>query len=250
MTGQYLLALALFWVVSTFAQEASQMSDTEREIRALETVRLKSPNKTDELSGNVATGALFHLGNGNVLSKPELLTRMNSEVFDDSSEMSDTKFSQIGDDVAIFSYVFKRTHHERPDAVTHQHVRRTLVYQHTASGWQIIASAVSVIPYADLEPQPVDPKLLDTYLGIWQDTPAPATVTLSREGRKLMAQGSNETGKTELLALSDNVFVMRGDPTLITFEKGPDGKVTRTILHDLGGSVQVHERAMIETKHR
>lgn len=249
MTGQSLLAFALVSVVSTFAQEALQMTNTEREIRALETVRLKSPNKTDEWSGNVATGALFHLGNGNVLSKQELLTRMNSEVFDDSSEMSDTKFSQIGD-VAIFSYVFQRTRHDGPGAVTHQHVRRTLVYHRTSSGWQIIASAVSVIPYADLEPQSVDPKVLDTYLGVWQDTPAPSTFTLSRDGRRLMAQGSNETGKTELLALSDNVFVVRGDPTLITFEKGLDGKVTHTILQDLGGSVQVHERAMIDTKHR
>ena len=42
---------------------------------------------------------------------------------------------------------------------------------------------------------------------------------------------------------------MRGDPSLITFEKGPDGKVTRTILHDLGGSVPVHERAMTDRKH-
>lgn len=249
MTGQSLLAFALFSIVSTFAQEAPQMTNAEREIRALETVRLKTPNKTDEWSGNVATDALFHLGNGSVLSKQELLTRMNSEVFDDSSEMSDTKFSQIGD-VAIFSYVFKRTRHDGPGAVTHQHVRRTLVYHRTASGWQIIASAVSVIPYADLEPQSVDPKVLDTYLGVWQDTPAPSTFTLSRDGRRLMAQGSNETEKTELLALSDNVFVMRGDPTLITFEKGPDGKVTHTILQDLGGSVQVHERAMIDTKHR
>jgi hypothetical protein len=87
----------------------------------------------------------------------------------------------------------------------------------------------------------VDPKVLDTYLGVWRDAPAPSTVTFTRDGGKLMARGTNGTDKTELLALSDNTFVLRGDSTLITFEKGPDGKVTRTLLRDLGGSVQVHE---------
>lgn len=245
MTRRYLVAFVLVSALSAFAQESPPLTEAEREVRALETVRLKSPNKTDAWSSNVAPGAFFHLANGAVLSKQELLARMNEEVFEDSPEMSDTKFSQIGD-IAIFSYVFKRTRHDGP-TVAHQHLRRTLVYRHIAHGWQMIASAIAVIPYADLEPQPVDPRILDTYLGVWQDTP-PFTVTLTRDGGKLMVQGSGETGKTELLALSDNVFVTRGDSTLITFEKGPDGKVDRTILHDLSGSVQVHERALTDRK--
>ena len=79
--------------------------------------------------------------------------------------------------------------------ITHQHIRRTLVYQRTGSGWQMIASAVAIIPYADLEAKPVDPKILDTYLGVWTAAPASSTVTLTREGGKLMAQGSNEYGE-------------------------------------------------------
>ena len=114
----------------------------------------------------------------------------------------------------------------------------------------MISSAISVIPYADLESKTVDPKVLDRYVGVWPDTPAPATVAISREGGKLMAQGSNETEKTELLALSDNTFVVRGDAALITFEKGPDGNVTRILYRDIGGSVEVQNRSTIDKNHR
>ena len=173
----------------------------------------------------------------------------SQQVIEDSLEMSDTKFSQIGD-AAIFSYVFRRTSHDDAGAVAHQHIRRTLVYQHTGSGWQMISSAVATIPFADLESRPVDPKILDTYLGVWTATPASSTITLTREGGKLIAQESNETEKTEFLALSDSTFVIRGDSALITFEKGSDGKVTRMLFRDIGGSVQVYDRSTTDGQHR
>jgi hypothetical protein len=70
----------------------------------------------------------------------------------------------------------------------------------------------------------------------------------AREGGKLMAQESNETEKTELVALSDSTFVIRGDSILITFEKGTDGKVTRMLFHDIGGSVQALDRSVTDRK--
>jgi hypothetical protein len=42
--------------------------------------------------------------------------------------------------------------------------------------------------------------------------------------------------------VSDSTFVMRGDSNLITFEKGPDGEVTRMLFRDVGGSVQVYDK--------
>lgn len=249
MSDQRLAVFALLSAMCCSAQEAPKIANAEQEIRALETVRLKSPTKTEVWSGNVAKDALFHLGNGTVASKHDLLAHMHQQVMEDSLEMSDTMFSQIGD-VSIFSYVFRRTHHDDGGAVTHQHIRRTLVYQRTGSGWQMIASAVAIIPFADLESKPVDPKVLDTYVGVWTATPAPATMTLTREGGKLMAQVSNETEKTELLALSDNTFVIRGDSDLITFEKGPDGMMTRMLFRDVGGSVQVYDRSITGRKYR
>jgi Domain of unknown function (DUF3471)/Domain of unknown function (DUF4440) len=241
------LLFALLLAVCCSAQEAPKISNAEQEIRALETIRLKSPTNTEVWSGNVAKDALFQLGNGSVASKKDLLAHMQHQVMEDSLEMSDTMFSQIGD-AAVFSYVFRRTHHDdgRPD--THQHIRRTLVYQHTGSGWQMIASAVAIIPYADLEARPVDRKILETYLGVWTAAPASSTITVTLEGGKLMAQGSADTEKYEFQALSDSTFVSQGDPQLITFEKGPEGKVTRMLLRDVGGSVDVYERSLTDRK--
>ena len=65
-----------------------------------------------------------------------------------------------------------------------------------------------------------------------------------------MAQEPNDTEKAELLALSDSTFVMRGDSDLITFEKGPDGKVTRMLIHDGSGSVRVYDRSITDRKNR
>jgi hypothetical protein len=253
MMGRNLLVLALVSAICSLAQEAPKAGTTEEEIRALETVRLKSPTKTEVWSGNVAKDALFQLGDGTVASKQDVLARMGDQVMEDSSEMSDTMFSQIGN-VAIFSYVFRRTHQNDASAVTHavthQHLRRTVVYQRTGSGWQMIASAIAVIPFADLESRPVDPKILDTYLGVWTAMSATTTVTLTREGNKLVAQASNETKKAEFLAVSDSTFVIRGDSGLITFEKDPKGKVTRMLFRDVGGSVQVYDRSIIDRKYR
>ena len=249
MVVRYLLVFALTSTICSWAQEAPKAGKAEEEIRALETVRLKSPTKTEVWSDNVAKDALFHLGYGTVASKQDLLAHMRQQVMEDSLEMSDTMFSQIGD-AAIFSYVFRRTSHDDAGAVTHQHIRRTVVYQRTGSGWQMIASAVATIPFADLESRPVDPKVLDTYLGVWTATPSPSTLTLTLEGGKLMAQGSNETEKAEFLAVSDSTFVIRGDPGLITFEKGSDGKVDRMLFRDIGGSVQVYDRSIPNEKHR
>ncbi len=249
MIAQRWLVFALISAICSSAQETPKAGNAEEEIRALETVRLKSPTKTEVWSGNVADEALFHLGNGIVARKQDLLPRMHQQVMEDSLEMSDTMFRQIGD-VAIFSYVFKRTHHVDASAVIHQHIRRTLVYKRTGSGWQMIASAVATVPFADLESRPVDPKVLDTYLGVWTATPSPSTLTLTREGGKLMAQASNETEKTEFMAVSDSTFVIRGSLDSITFEKGSDGKVDRMLFRDIGGSVQVFDRSITDTKHR
>jgi hypothetical protein len=246
---QHLLIFALSSAICISAQEASKGGNPEEEIRALETIRLKSPTKTDLWSGNVAKGALFHLGNGIVANKQDLLALMQHEGMDDSLDMSGTMFSQIGD-VAIFSYVFRRTHHNDAGAASHQHIRRTLVYQRIQSSWQMIASAVAVIPFADLEARQVDPKVLDTYLGVWTATPASSTITLTLESGKLMAKGSDETEKDELLALSDSTFVIRGNSSLITFEKGPDGKVASMLFRDIGGSVDVFERSKSNNKYR
>lgn len=102
MSDQCLAVFTLLFALCCSAQEAINTGNAEQEIRALETIRLKSPTKTEAWSGNVAKDALFQLANGDVVGKQDLLTHMQHQAMEDSSEMSDTMFSQIGD-AAIFS---------------------------------------------------------------------------------------------------------------------------------------------------
>jgi hypothetical protein len=111
----------------------------------------------------------------------------------------------------------------------------------------MISSAISVIPFTDLESKPVNPLILDTYTGIW-NIGSPLTLTLMRDGDKLMAQGSNEAGKSELMPLSDSTFVIPGIPAVITFDKESNGKINRMLWHDIGGSAHVFDR-ISDSKH-
>ena len=106
----------------------------------------------------------------------------------------------------------------------------------------MITSSAAVIPWADPESKEVDPRILDRYVGLWSDTPEPNTVTITRDGSRLMAQGSDEKEKTELLAVSDDTFVVRGEPALITFQRDPDGQIRVTTWRDIGGSLQIGRR--------
>ena len=239
--------LVVLFGTLAIAQQKESTSDAEQEIRAIEAIRLKNPNKTSAWSAHVAKGAIFHQGTGVVVKRDAFLTDGDKNVYEDALEMSDASFGQFGD-VAVFSYVFARTRHDDAHNLRHQHVRRTVVYQRVKGDWQMITSAAAVIPWADLESQPVDPKILDSYVGLWGDIPEPTTVSITRDGSRLMAQGSNEKGRTELLAISNDTFVVRGEPALITFLKDADGQVKTSTWRDIGGSLQMAARLPNEGK--
>lgn len=241
MSSRTLLVIVLLFGSSVIAEQKVTVSDAEQRIRAIETIRLKNPNKASAWSAYVAKGAIFHQGTGVVVKRDAFLTDADKRIYDDSLEMSDASFSQFGG-VAVFSYVFARTRHDDPHNIRHQHLRRTVVYQRVQGDWQLITSAAAVIPWADLESEPVDQKILDTYVGLWTDVPEPTAVTITRDGNKLMAQASNETEKTELLPISNDIFVVRGEPALVTFQKDSNGHVKTSTWRDIGGSLQTAEK--------
>jgi CubicO group peptidase (beta-lactamase class C family) len=77
----------------------------------------------------------------------------------------------------------------------------------------------------------VDPHSFNAYVGRYQPNPA-ITVTVSREGDKLMFETAN--GKVELLAESENHFFSNALPVTISFVKDETGKVTHLILLNNG----------------
>jgi hypothetical protein len=120
-------------------------------------------------------------------------------------------------------------------------VRRTVVYQHRDGKWQLILLSAALLPYADAQQRPVNPKILDEYVGVYEDFPSPRTVTLSSNGTRLTAQGSWEKEKTELIALSDDTFVIPGDGNQLYFERDPDGHFLLW-YRDLGGDQILQRR--------
>jgi len=79
---------------------------------------------------------------------------------------------------------------------------------------------------------PVDPAVLDTYVG--QYTLAPNFVlTVTREGRQLFAQATGQP-RFEVFPESPVKFFLRVVDAQITFTKGTDGAVTGLVLHQNG----------------
>ena len=80
-------------------------------------------------------------------------------------------------------------------------------------------------------PVHVDPGVYDSYQGEYVDAGV-TQVTIFRQGTRLMSR--NRTGdQTELLPeLPNRFFYPSGSSTRLTFEKGPDGRVTGLIFSD------------------
>jgi CubicO group peptidase (beta-lactamase class C family) len=106
------------------------------------------------------------------------------------------------------------------------------------------------VPLANPEPPkqhtetPLDPTLLDNYIGRYQVTPS-LVLEITRDGDRLFAQGfaqlpqnrpGDPTGlpKFELFAEGENTFFARVTDSQITFEPGPDGRAAGLILHKGG----------------
>lgn len=83
----------------------------------------------------------------------------------------------------------------------------------------------------------VDPKIFDAYIGQYQPNLA-VTVTISREGDKLMFQQNTSPEKQELLPESENSFFTNANRLLTySFAKNEQGQVTHLVVQNAGREV-------------
>jgi hypothetical protein len=150
--------------------------------------------------------------------------------------MHEAQFKQFGD-TAVLTYIYTRSRQDGGDTLR-QHVRKTAVYQHQASSWQLIASTSVALPNGDRQQKPVDPKILDAYTGLYE-----GNLRITRDGTRLMAQSPDDKEKVELLAVSNEAFSIRGegDSILFVFEKDPQNQI-QLRSHNVGGSESVAKR--------
>lgn len=78
----------------------------------------------------------------------------------------------------------------------------------------------------------IDPKLLDRYVGRY--TIPPTTITITRDGNRLIAQQDGEPLKVELFPESERDFFAKIMDIWMTFETDSQGRATALILHTGG----------------
>ena len=98
---------------------------------------------------------------------------------------------------------------------------------------EIVYAALHLLRGENYVPRPVkkgialDDKVLDSYVGTYDFSPVSFIVT--RVGRALALQQSNQTAVNELIAETPTRFVLRGSPITITFE-GDGGNIDRLAI--------------------
>lgn len=85
----------------------------------------------------------------------------------------------------------------------------------------------------------VDPKILDSYVGVYDLGGVP--VTVSRAGASIAIQAGDQKESTPLLAESPTVFYVKGAPYTITFVSNAAGAVEQLVL-EAGGDKQVAKK--------
>jgi D-alanyl-D-alanine carboxypeptidase len=94
-----------------------------------------------------------------------------------------------------------------------------------------LATAKPAIPQRT--PVKVDPRVFEAYIGQYQPAPN-ITVTISRDGDKLMFETSSNPGPIELLPESETSFFTTVLPFTISFVKDETGAVTQLVLQSNG----------------
>jgi hypothetical protein len=241
LTSLFKIAAILFaTILTTFLHQESKAktSSAEQEIRDIETLKLQYPLEPARWSSSVDDDAVFMQGSGKVITKAQLLSNYQEQAdsLKNSTEMMEPQFQRFGD-TSVFTYIYTRTQQEGRYLLNY-HVRRTAVYQLVQSHWRLIASTSIAFHNADRKQKPVDPKILDTYVGLYENN-----LRITRDGARIMAQDPNDKEKVELLAVSNEAFAIAGEANsiLYVFEKGEDGRI-QIREHNIGGSESVMKR--------
>lgn len=107
----------------------------------------------------------------------------------------------------------------------------------TSLGEKVLQSAIGmqVEPLAFRKSVDVDPKTLESYVGVYQLSPL-FTVTITLEDGKLMAQATGQS-KFPVFAESPTKFFYKVVDAQLTFVAGDDGKIEKLVLHQNGADV-------------
>jgi hypothetical protein len=101
-------------------------------------------------------------------------------------------------------------------------------------GWHTIAPSLPLVAARSVRPVAVPEETLESYTGVYELAPT-FRITVTREGDRLFAQATNQP-RFRLFASAPDEFFLRVVEARVTFERSPDGAVTRLVLHQNGRS--------------
>ena len=116
--------------------------------------------------------------------------------------------------------------------------RGTTIFAKKNGQWQIVQVQSTIIPQ-ERKPVKLDPKVLDQYVGKYEQSAGVFTL-ITKQGDTLFAKGMNRP-QVMLVAMSDTVFQVKDNIGVFTFYKDENKKVTHYIL-------RVNERETKGTK--
>jgi ketosteroid isomerase-like protein len=218
--------------------EEKKMFTDEQELKEITRKRLDAEASRDVnyLSRVYADELSIANPEGRIASKEVILTNMKraSESIKRSSRLEQTRVRVVGDTAivtGINNIAMQIGNQERKDKV-----RFTDTYVRRQGNWQMLASHLSRMP-TERQAAKVDLKIYDAYVGEYELVSG-LTVTVTREGDRLMTQTSGQPDKGEVFPESETTFFYRGSNASVIFHKDTTGKVTHLVFKDQGQEIR------------
>ena len=201
-------------------------STTEELTKILHDRKIAAGKGNAEAHGrNVAENAILVGADASVITEAQERAEMKPSVaFTKSYEVQDLKIADFGD-VAVLYYPETDVVQVGTQKLSFNYFY-TDTYQRRNGKWQQIASVEMSVPLPRAT-NTVEPKLLDSYVGVYAATPQ-ASFTVTHRGDKLYFQLTGQDA-AEVLALNATTFYFPGDSSDLIFVKGPAGKVTKLL---------------------
>ena len=179
-----------------------------------------------------------------------LLTGQNGDVFDKAElrkeraanppqlthfvpALEDVRF-QLSGDIAILNYRVLRVSKYGDQEVRIQ-TRKNDVFVRRHNRWELVSVQQIFVPNTERTGKKLSAEILDRYVGQYESYPSPLHFFVERQNDKLMIRQSDEKDWTELIAASEDTFVIPGVSEQFVFEKNSAGNVPAIIVRVISG---------------
>jgi hypothetical protein len=184
----------------------------------------------------VAKGAVFAYSNGRTLNYDQATSELAplAKAGTYSFHYEDVQFRDFGESTLL---VYRLILHGPPEVGGDYQGLESDTFAQIDGVWKLIAVHGTTIPYPNRMSVSVDPRLLDEYVGRYQNAPG-TYYDISRNGNQLVGQ-RNGFQKAPWLAESRDIFYVPSDPTATrVFMRDSNGFVSKVVRVEVQGNTE------------